>query len=571
VGAVLAVITLLAYLPAVRAAFIWNDADYVTSPALRSLHGLWRIWFEVGATEQYYPLLHSAFWVQHQLWGDAPAGYHLVNILLHAASACLFAAVLRRLAVPGAWLAAFIFALHPVCVESVAWVSEQKNTWSLAFYLSAALAYLRYDDRRHWRAYAAATFLFVLGLLSKSVTATLPPTLLVVFWWRRGRIDWRRDVVPLLPWFVLGAAMGLFSAWVERRFIGAEGAEFALSLVQRCLLAGRIVWFYLAKLFWPADLIFIYPRWEIDVGDAAQWIFPIAALGLAGMLWTIRHRTRAPLAAALLFIGNLFPVLGFFNVYGFIFSFVADHWQYLPSLAIVALAAAGFTLALARTPSWLQGTIPLVLIASLGILTWRQSRMYRDMETFYRTTIAQNPSCWMARNNLGSLLREAGRTDEAFAQFTETLRLKPDSPKAHNNLGNIWLGRKNPAAALPHFEQAARLAPTVAEYHNNLATALRDTGRLDGAIRHHVESLRLDASYHGTHNNYGVTLRAAGRAAEAIAQFEEAVRLEPTSAPAHLNLALSFSLLGRDAEAAAHYREARRLNPALPDLPGMRP
>ena len=368
-GAFVFAVTLLAYLPAVRAGFIWNDSDYVTAPALQSLAGLWRIWSEVGATEQYYPLLHSAFWVEHRLWGDAPLAYHVVNILLHAGAACLFAAVLRRLTVPGAWLAALLFALHPVCVESVAWISEQKNTLSLVFYLAAALAYLRFHETRSKPAYYFATALFLCALLSKTTTATLPAALLVVFWWRRGRIEWSRDVRPLIAWFVFAAALGLFSAWVEKNFIGAEGGEFALTLLQRGLLAGRIVWFYLGKLLLPLDLIFIYPRWTMDATLPWQWLFSLGLLALFAVLWRLRGRSRAPLAVLLLFAGTLFPVLGFFNLYGFLFSFVADHWQYLPCLALLAAAAA----LLSRAPGFVVPVSVVSTVARMAPISARPS------------------------------------------------------------------------------------------------------------------------------------------------------------------------------------------------------
>ena len=557
-GAFVLVATLLAYLPAVRADFIWNDSDYVTAPALQSLHGLWRIWCEVGATQQYYPLLHSAFWLEHRLWGDSPIGYHLVNILLHAGAAGLFAAVLRRLAVPGAWLAALLFALHPVCVESVAWISEQKNTLSLVFYLAAALTYLRFDATRRPASYWLATALFLCALLSKTTTATLPAALLVIAWWRRGRLKWRRDAGPLVPWFVLGAALGLFSGWVEKNFIGAEGGDFAFSLFQRGVLAGRIVWFYLGKLVLPVDLIFIYPRWNVDATVPWQWLFSLGVLALLGALWVVRGRSRAPLAVLLLFAGSLFPVLGFFNVYAFIFSFVADHWQYLPCLAVLAFAGA----VVSRAPR----VVGLLLVSVLGVLTWRQSRMYADMDTFYRATLARNPACWMAHNNLGSLLRDTGRNDEAIAEYEATLWFKPDSDKAHTNVAIIFREQRRFVEALPHFEAAVKLEPGNAVYHDNLAGALREAGRAAEALPHHREALRLNAGYAAAHNDYGVTLRDLGRASEAIAQFEEAVRLDPNSAPAHLNLMLSYWLAGRVAEAKVHYAEARRLNPAVPEV-----
>ncbi len=557
-GALVFGLTLLAYLPAVRAGFIWNDSDYVTAPELQSLHGLGRIWTEVGATEQYYPLLHSAFWVEHHLWGDAPIGYHLVNILLHAGAACLFGAVLKKLAVPGAWLAALLFALHPVCVESVAWVSEQKNTLSLVLYLAAALYYLRFDASRARRDYLAGFGWFVAALLAKTTTATLPAALLVVFWWRRGRIEWRRDVVPLLPWFVLGAVLGLFSAWVEKTYIGAEGSEFTLSVLERGLLAGRIAWFYFGKLLFPFYLIFIYPRWTIDAGVPWQWLFPLGLVVAVTALWLWRDRARAPLAVLLLFVGALFPTLGFFNVFAFMFSYVADHWQYLPCLAVLA---GGATLLMRATR-----LIRVLLLGGLGVLTWQQSRMYADMDTFYRTTLARNPACWMAHNNLASLLHEAGRDDEAMAHYEAALQAKPDSDKAHTNLGVILRARHQLSAAIGHFEAALRLMPDEGVYQDNLAGALREAGRAREALPHHRATVRLLPNYAAGHNDYGVTLRELGRADEALMQFEEAVRLDPNSAPAHLNLSLSYSLVGREVDARMQYAEARRLNPALPDL-----
>ena len=280
-------------------------------PALRSWHGLYRIWFDLGATQQYYPLLHSVFWIEHKFWGDATLGYHLVNILLHAMAALMVAAVLRRLEVPGAYLAAAIFALHPVRVESVAWITELKNTLSAVFYLGAAMLYLRFDQERKKPYYAGALVLFVLGLLSKTVTATLPAALLVIFWWQRGRLSWKRDVLPLVPFFVLGAAAGLFTAWVERKLIGAEGAAFDLTFIERFLIAGRVIWFYLGKLFWPADLIFIYPRWHVNQAVWWQYLFPAAALLLAAVLWGLRRRWRGPLAGLLFFRWNAVPGAGF--------------------------------------------------------------------------------------------------------------------------------------------------------------------------------------------------------------------------------------------------------------------
>ncbi len=198
--------------------FIWDDHAHVTRPELRSWYGLFRIWFDLGATQQYYPMLHSAFWVQYWFWDDATLGYHLVNILLHATVAVMVAMILRQLAIPVAYLAAAIFALHPVHVESVAWITELKNTLSAVFYLGSAMVYLRFDQQRRISLYLWALCLFV---LSKTVTATLPAALLLIFWWQRGHLEWKKDIMPLLPFFLIGAVFGIFTSWVERTQIGA--------------------------------------------------------------------------------------------------------------------------------------------------------------------------------------------------------------------------------------------------------------------------------------------------------------------------------------------------------------
>jgi tetratricopeptide (TPR) repeat protein len=573
-SALIFVLTLLAYLPVGRAGFIWNDEDYVTKPELRSLHGLWRIWSDVGATQQYYPALHSAFWLEHRLWGDAPLGYHLLNVLLHATAACLLVRVLRRLAVPGAFLAGLVFALHPVCVETVAWVSEEKNTLSTVFYLLAALAYFAWrgfaapgQESRgipRLRLYAVATVLFVLAVASKSEAATLPGALLVVLWWKRGKLSWRADVAPLLPWVGIAAAGGLITAWVERTYIGARGSDFALSLAQRFLVAGRAVWFYLGNLLWPAHLIFIYPRWQIDAAAPWQYAFPLAMLALLGALWLLRRRTRAPLAVLLIFIGSLFPILGFFNIFAFLFSFVADHFLYVASLGIIAFFCAGWGMWFRRARGPALG-VAAGLLGILGVLTWRQSGMYRDIETFYRVTLARNPSAWMAHNNLGVLLDESGRAGEAIGHYEAALRLRPTFADGHNNLGVALAdtGRVREAAA--EYREAVRLNPDYLSPHLNLGNLLRDTGHPQEAIAEYAEALRLDPRSAEAHNNLGIALAQEGRFAEAIDQCREAIRINPGYVQAYYDLGLALHRLRRFAEEAAAYEAALRLAPGFAD------
>jgi tetratricopeptide (TPR) repeat protein len=564
-AALIFLLTLVAYSPVFKAGFIWNDEDYVTMPALRSLRGLWRIWFDVGATQQYYPALHSAFWIEHLLWGDAPLGYHLANVLLHATAACLVVLVLRRLAVPGAFLAGLIFALHPVCVETVAWVSEQKNTLSTVFYLWTALTYLRWRKvRPRPYLYVWASALFLLTVASKSEAATLPAALLVVLWWKQGRLSWRTDAVPLLPWFGVAAAGGLITAWVERTYIGARGADFALTFAQRILVAGRAIWFYLGKLLWPAHLIFIYPRWQIDAAAAWQYLFPLAALGLIGVLWAIRRRTRAPLAVLLIFIGSLFPILGFFNVFAFLFSFVADHFLYLASLAVIAFVSAGWGLWF-RHDRRVAGVVAGLALAVLGVLTWRQSGMYRDIETFYRVTLARNPDAWMAHNNLGILLDESGRASEAIAHYEQTLRLKPNFADGHNNLGVALADTRRPQEAMVQYQEALRLNPLYVGAYLNLGNLLRDTGKLPEAVAEYNEALRIQPASPEAHNNLGIALAQEGRLSEAMDQCREALRLNPNYAQAHYDLGVALHRGRRFPEEVAEYEAALQLQPGFTD------
>ena len=542
------------YQPAWQGGFIWDDDAHVTKPELRSWQGLYRIWFDVRATVQYYPLLHSAFWIEHKLWGDATLGYHLLNLLLHAAAAVLAALILRRLAIPGAYLAAAIFALHPVHAESVAWITEQKNTLSAVFYLGAMLVYLRFDQTRKLALYGWALGLFLLAILSKTVTATLPGGLLVIFWWQRGRLSWKRDVLPLLPLFLLGAGGGLVTAWWELQVNHCVGPEFQFTPVERLLIAGRAVWFHLWKLCWPTRLTFFYPRWQIDSGAWWQYLFPLGLTALLVGLWSIRGRTRAPLAALLFFGGTLFPVLGFFNLYTFRYSLIANHYQYLASLGAITLAAAGVVWLLERWGLWRRPAgymVCLALLATLAGLSWRQSRMYIDHETLYRTTIEENPDCWIAQSNLGVALARRGQLDKAIAHYHKALELKPDYAEAHYNLGGALSVGGKIDDAVAQYQEALKIQPDYAAAHGNLGNLLAAQNNLDEAVRHYLVALRLDPRSVPGHTQLGRVLSRQGKPQEAEVQFREALRQEPSNVEACSALAMALQQQGRTAEASA--------------------
>jgi Flp pilus assembly protein TadD len=475
----------------------------------------------------------------------------------------LLAMTLRRLSVPGAYLAAAIFALHPVQVESVAWITELKNTLSAVLYLGAALVWLRFEDDRRRRTWLLAFCLFLLALCTKTVTATLPAALLLVHWWRRVKPEWRRDVVPLLPFFAAGAAAGLFTIWVERRLVGAEGAGFDLGPVQRLLIAGRAAWFYLGKLVWPADLLFIYPRWDVNAAAVWQYLYPVAALAALGGLWARRRRFPAVLTGALFFVGTLFPALGFFDVYPFLFSFVADHFQYLASIGIIALAAA----AIALLPQPRVGqTVSVALLVVLGALSWKQSHDYRDAETLYRATLRGNPACWMASNNLAGLLIARGDTDQGERLARRALELRPDYPEAHNNLALALAHRGQSDEAISHYRKAIDLSPTYGEARNNLAFALASRGDFDEAIFQYRRALRSDPGRAGIHYNLAMALLARGELEPAFLHLRRAVQLQPDFVEARNNLGILLARAGRLDDAVDQFRRALELAPESADV-----
>jgi len=563
----LIVVTTIVYCPAWNGQPIWDDDGHLTKPALRSLTGLVRIWIEPGAAQQYYPLVHSVFWVEYQLWGLSPFGYHLVTILLHTLSALLLVRILRKLEVPGAWLAGALFALHPVQVESVAWISELKNTLSGVFCLGATLVYFRFDRQRRWTLWATALGLFALGLMSKSVIATLPAALLVILWWKRGKLSWKEDVLPLAPFFVLSLLFGFFTAWMERKFIGADGAAFNFSFVERTLIAGRAIWFYLGKMVWPENLIFIYPRWQISQTIWWQYLFPLAALGLLTGLWWLRKWSRAPLAVFLLFAGTLFPALGYFNIYPFSFSFVADHFQYLACIAPLSLAAAAIASYSRRMKSgiWMVQSLCGILLATLGFLSWQQSAMYVDMKTLWETTIARNPDCWMAYSNRGFALLQEGQVNEAIADFEAALRAKPDYAYAHNNLGTALLQEGRTDEALPHFERALEIKPDYAEPYDNLGTILYQRGQLDAAISNLERAVKINPDYGDAHFNLGIALREKGEADGAISHFKRSLEIKPEDAEARRGLGSALLAKGQTAEAILQFQNALAIQPNDPD------
>jgi tetratricopeptide (TPR) repeat protein len=540
-AAALLLLTFLVYHAAPGNGFVWDDDLHLTRNAtMQDAEGLRDIWFRIGATPQYYPLSFSSFWVEHRIWGLRPAGYHAINILLHALSGVLIWRLLCLLRVRGAWVVAAVFLVHPVAVESVAWISERKNVLSGVFYLGSALLYLRFALGRDGqvsrpypgRGYYLALALFACALLSKTATLTLPPALLLVLWWKR-RLD-PRQARLLTPFLLLGIVMGLATLWIEQQVVGAQGVAWSLTVLERFLLAGRALWFYAGKVFWPHPVVFQYPRWEIDAGQAWQYLYPLAALALVGSLWGLRHRLgRGPLVAVLFFGGTLFPALGFFEVYYMQYSYVADHFQYLASLGLIALGVAGGWWLASRLGRWrapVGVAATVAVLAVLGVLAARQVPAYANTETLWRDTLAKNPEAWMAQYNLGHLRQMEGDLE----------------------------------GAVTRYEIARSLQPAYAAIHTNLGTCFYRLGRIEEAVASYRTALELEPESPTAHFNLGLILRSEGRLKEAIEQFRMTVKVWPGYEPAQRNLGTALEATGRFEEAAPHLEIARRLREQEP-------
>jgi tetratricopeptide (TPR) repeat protein len=601
-GFLIVLLTATAYWPALRCGFIWDDDDYVTrNSTLRDLPGLGRIWFEVGSVPQYYPLVHTTFWLEYHLWGLKPSGYHLTNILLHTLAAMLLWRALVRLRLNGAWLAAAVFAIHPVFVESVAWITERKNVLAAVFYFGAALAYWRFsgpeDDRGsrsgRWRWYWLALLFFVGALWSKTVACSLPAALLLARWWKQGLLRWK-DVLPLGPFFAAGALLGILTLWLEKHHVGAQGVDWSLSLTQRCLIATRALWFYAGKLVWPNRLTFIYPRWRIDPAIWWQWLFPAAIIGLLAALWFWRRRLgRGPLAALLFFCGTLLPALGFVDVYPMRFSFVADHFQYMAAVSLIVLGVQP----LARLPGSFRW-ISVVLLLALGVTTWQRIGAYRDVETLWRDTLAKNPGCWLAHNNLGVVLDHEGKPEQAEAEFRAAVELNPAFAEALNslgghlcgngrvtegieycraaleinpryenalfNLGAALAGQGQQAEAIRLLEAALQIRPRDVDARRALGDALTRSGKVDQAVGQYRLALQSEPEDARVRYALGLALALQGNWDEAIDQDARAVRSMPNDAEAQYNLGYALRVRSRLDEAATHLGEALRLRPAFP-------
>jgi tetratricopeptide (TPR) repeat protein len=597
-AAALLVLVVVAYLPAIHAGFIWDDDKHISeNSVLTRQNGLPLAWRfprinppSMGPP-QYYPLTHTSFWLESRFWGFGPHGYHLDNILLHAASAILLWLVLWRLRVAsawlaGAWVAAALWALHPVQVESVAWITERKNTLSLFLELAALLAYQAFEpslqngqrfdpptkhadheNRRHWDRYALALIFFIGALLAKTVACSFPLVILILIWWKRGRIR-AAQVFPIIPMFLIAAPLGLYTGYLERVRVGAMGPDWQIPAIDRFLIAGRAIWFDLGKLLWPVNLCFSYAMWNVNAGAIWQWLAPIAVAATLAALWLARQRLgRGPLAAAIIYCVVLGPSLGFADVYPMRFTYVADHYQYAASAAIAVIIV---TIACrARFARDIIRAAVIVLIGVLAFLTYNRSLIFRSAESVWRDTIAKNPRGWLARENLAVIL-----TVEATDPPPETKLGEDSDTVAHRDelLGNdpatFARGRLLEAAAL--YSEVSALHPLHDYVDLNWGDALLGLKQYDDAIARYRHRLQIANLPNGprltplvlstVYRKIAAAQDMSGRHEEALASMRQAVADDPNDMLVIIDLARQLARMHRTDEAVAQVMAATNIS-----------
>jgi len=568
-GLILVLGVILAYQPVWWAGFFWDDEALVTAnPCIVGPLGLKEIWTTSAA--DICPLVQTTFWMEHALWGLAPLPYHLVNVLFHGAGAIVLWRVLRSLQAPGAWLGAALWALHPVQVESVAWISEMKNTQSTMFFLLSILFFVRWlkgrgvDDRKDGAWNYALTLLFAaLAMASKSSTVVLPVILCLCAWWVEGRWQWR-NVARVAPIFLMSIATSAVSMWTQKLQLAGTDPQWVRTWPERLVAAGDAVWFYLGKLVWPHPLITIYPRWQIDAGQGVSYLPLLAVILTLFLLWLKRESWSRPwFFVFAYFLVAALPVLGLVDNYIFRYSLAFDHLQYLASMGPLALAAAGMVRwADFAIPGrfWLRSILGAGVLLVLGLMSWHRAWAYESDEMLWTDTLAKNPNCWAGYTNLGKIFLERGQVGEAMDQFRKALEINPNYDIAHNNLGDAFLHRGQVDEAMDQFRKALEINPSYVVAHNNLGNALSQKGQVDEAVAEFQKALEINPSYNVAHNNLGNALLKKGQVDEAVAEYQKALEINPNFDFAHNNLGLALLQKGQVDEAMVQFQKALEIN-----------
>jgi protein O-mannosyl-transferase len=581
--AIIMIVALLAFLPSLRGGFIMDDDTLLTKNFLITApDGLYRFWCTAEASD-YWPVTNTTLWIEWRLWGMNPTGYHVTNLILHIVESLLIWLTLRKMCIPGAFLAAIIFAMHPVNVESVAWISSRKNLLAMLFFLMSILCYLKVQipslirQDRPYRVHMSPTLrpvsllywlslaAFVLAMLSKGSAAVLPILLLGIIWWLRPWKWW--DLLQSAPFFLVAVLLSAVNVWFQTH--GTEIVTRTASFTDRLLGAGGVVWFYLCKSILPIDLAFVYPQWHIEAGNLLWWLPLSAALIFTMVLWWYRNIwSRSFLFAWGFFCVALVPVMGFTDVGFMKYSLVADHYQHIAIIGVIALASALWSAYYQHAKNESHQVALVLAVVAVGVLaflTWRQNGLYSDAITLYQDTLEKNPNCWMAQNNLGSILLDSGQPQEAIDHYRQALSLKSDYPEAHYNLGLALEQTGRSEEAIEQFDLALRSKPDDINAHNHLGIALAKTGRSEKAIEQFQLALRINPEFHEAHFNVGNVFRSLGQYQQAIDHYQQGLQREPNDKDAHINLGIALFQTGRFQDATIHFKQALQLKPDFID------
>lgn len=561
----LALLAAWIYSPCLRGTWLWDDGLEITqNSALRAPGGWWEPWVRPQGMD-YFPLKGSLQWLEWHLWGAQPLGYHLVNLGLHVASALLVWRLLGALGARCAFLGGLLFAVHPLAVESVAWISEFKNTVSLPPLLLASIAFVEYDRSGRRAAKLRSLLWFVASLACKTSTVMFPLVLILFCWWRRGRVR-GRDLRSAAPFLAAALAFGAATVWFQStRAIGIAGTPAGLGT--RLAQAGWSVLSYARMSLWPSGLAPIYPAAQDSLPSWAPWLAMAAVLG---WFWVRRAGWgRDALLGSGWFLLNLVPVAGVVPMAYLRISPRADHLAYVPLVGCVGLAAAGFGAALGawerRVGSGVIAGLPFALAAAaVGAMAAEAhgyAAVFVNERALWTRAVERNPGAWLARNNLGRVFLQEGRPAEAAEQFREAIRVQPDSPEAHANLGAALEALDRRVDARSEYAAALAIDPGFAGAHYNLGLSLLRSGLRDEAAAEFLAALKADPGHAGARNNLGLALAGEGRLPEAMEQYRLALGINPDLPEAHLNLGNALFRLGRLDDAVAEYREALRLYP----------
>jgi len=537
--ALIALMTLAAYWPCLWGGFIWDDNSYVAyNSLLLDAAGLWRIWFEPTATPQYHPLVFSSYWIEYQIWGTSTFGYHLVNVVLHIANSLIFWLLLRRLQVPGALLASAIFALHPVHVESVAWITERKDVLSTFFYGLTMLRWLRFLRFEHERDWWIAVLLAACTLLSKTVLCTLPAAMALVALWQ-APTKWRMWTLRLVPFFLMALPIAAVTVWREH----AHGnPPLPYTWIERALIASRALWTHVGLLVWPVNLTIVYAAWTVSATDVRAYVFLLAAFGAFLALAALRPRHGSgPLVAASFFVVTLAPMIGFVDFNIMRYAFVADHFQYVAGAGLIALAAATAERWSLGWPRSLRRVSGMTIVGGLAFLTWQQSALYADADTIWRDNVAKNPQSWVGHTYLATELMRAGKLEDAAEYLRGAVVAMPENAEAHRTLAILLASIGRDEEALHYLRLSLEIDPANARTENSLAAVLMGLGRVEEAEAHFAAAVRIAPEYAEAWHGRGLAAAQLGKRTEAITYLREALRLRPDFPDARADLDAVFS------------------------------